>query len=83
MWWWPPRTFTKAPTPWGSGVRRAAQSGINEDYNSFVVDRDCRSRQGRDQAALEPATPILAAVQSPELDTFIDDTARRWCTMRT
>jgi hypothetical protein len=55
---------------WGPG---AAQSGINEDYNSFVVDRVAEAANGAIKA-LEPATPILARVQSPELDSFINDT---------
>jgi len=55
---------------WGPG---AGQSGIHEDYNSFVVDRVAEAANSAIKA-LEPATPILARVQSPELDSFIDDT---------
>ena len=49
------------------------QSGIHEDYNSFVIDRVAAAAQGAVHA-LEPATPTLALVHSAELDTFIDDT---------
>src|SRR3984885_130747 len=55
---------------WGPA---AAQSGINADYNTFVVDRVSEAANGAIRAP-EPATPILARVQSPELDSFIDDT---------
>src|SRR6202167_4397224 len=55
---------------WGPA---AAQSGINADYNTFVVDRVSEAANGAIKA-LESATPILARVQSPELDSFIDDT---------
>jgi hypothetical protein len=54
---------------WGSA---AGQSGINEAYNSFVVDRVAEAAQGAVHA-LEPATPVLALVHSAELDSFIDD----------
>jgi hypothetical protein len=49
------------------------QSGIDNDYNGFVVDRIAEAAKGA-IAALEPATPALAVVHSAELDTFIDDT---------
>jgi hypothetical protein len=55
---------------WGPA---AAQSGIHADYNTFVVDRVSEAANGAIKA-LESATPILARVQSPELDSFIDDT---------
>jgi hypothetical protein len=55
---------------WGPA---AGQSGIDDDYNSFVVDRVAEAAEGA-IAALEPATPALAVVHSPELDSFIDDT---------
>lgn len=54
---------------WGPAV---GQSGINDEYNSFVVDRIAQAAQGA-IAALEPATPALAVVHSAELDSFIDD----------
>ena len=55
---------------WGAAQGR---SGIDNDYNSFVVDRIAEAAKGA-IAALEPATPALAVVHSAELDTFIDDT---------
>jgi hypothetical protein len=55
---------------WGPSV---GQSGIDDGYNRFVVDRIAESAKGA-IAALEPATPALAVVHSAELDTFIDDT---------
>ena len=54
---------------WGPA---AGQSGIDEAYNSFVVDRVAEAAKGA-LAALEPATPALAVVHSAELDSFIDD----------
>ena len=54
---------------WGPAV---GQSGIDEAYNSFVVDRVAEAAKGA-LAALEPATPALAVVHSAELDSFIDD----------
>ncbi|HTT64224.1 MAG TPA: hypothetical protein VMG35_20375 [Bryobacteraceae bacterium] len=48
------------------------QSGIDDPYNSFVVDRVAEAAKGA-LAALEPATPALAVVHSAELDSFIDD----------
>ncbi len=54
---------------WGPSV---SQSGIDNAYNSFVVDRIAEAAQGA-LAALQPATPALAVVHSAELDTFIDD----------
>ena len=54
---------------WGPDV---GTSGIDDGYNSFVVDRIAEAAHGA-IAALEPATPALAVVHSAELDTFIDD----------
>jgi hypothetical protein len=54
---------------WGPAV---GQSGIDNAYNSFVVDRVAEAAQGA-LAALEPATPSLAVVHNAELDSFIDD----------
>jgi hypothetical protein len=54
---------------WGPAV---GQSGIDNDYNSLVVDRIAEATRGA-IAALEPATPALAVVHSAELDSFIDD----------
>ncbi|MGA2132806.1 MAG: hypothetical protein ABSH50_10975 [Bryobacteraceae bacterium] len=54
---------------WGPAV---GQSGIDEAYNSFVVDRIAEAAKGA-LAVLEPATAALAVVHSPELDSFIDD----------
>ena len=55
---------------WGPDV---GTSGIDDAYNSFVVDRIVEAALGA-IAALEPATPALAVVHDAELDTFIDDT---------
>jgi hypothetical protein len=55
---------------WGPA---AGQSGIDNAYNSFVVDRIAEAAKGA-LAALEPATASLAVVHSAELDSFIDDT---------
>jgi len=54
---------------WGPAV---GQSGIDEAYNSFVVDRVTEAAKGA-LAALVRATPSLAVVHSAELDSFIDD----------
>ena len=54
---------------WGPA---AGQSGIDNAYNSLVVDRTAEAAKGA-LAALEPATAALAVVHSGELDTFIDD----------
>jgi hypothetical protein len=48
------------------------QSGINQDYNSFVVERVAEAARGA-LAALQPATPVLARVHAAELDSFIHD----------
>jgi hypothetical protein len=55
---------------WGPGP---AQSGINEAYNSFVVDRVAEAANGA-LHELQAATAYLAQVHNPELDSFIDDT---------
>ena len=54
---------------WGPAM---GQSGINEDYNSFVVDRVAEAARGAVHA-LQPATPVLARVHAAELDSFIHD----------
>ncbi len=54
---------------WGASVE---QSGINDDYNGFVVDRVAEAAN-RALRALAPATPVLARVHTSELDGFIDD----------
>lgn len=62
----------QAPDTMGLWGPNSATSGINEDYNSFVIERTA-------QAALEaianlrPATIALAKTHPPELDTFIHD----------
>jgi hypothetical protein len=55
---------------WGPAV---GQSGIDNDYNGFVVNGVAEAAKGA-LAALEPATPSLSVVHSAELDSFIDDT---------
>ena len=54
---------------WGPA---AGQSGIDEAYNSLVVDRVAEAAKGA-LAALVPATPSLAVAHSAELDSFIND----------
>lgn len=54
---------------WGPAV---GHSGIDEDYNGFVVDRVAEAARGA-MAAMEPATPFLAEVRGAELDSFIHD----------
>ncbi|HLY18580.1 MAG TPA: hypothetical protein VKR61_15215, partial [Bryobacteraceae bacterium] len=54
---------------WGPAM---GQSGIDESYNGFVVDRIAEAAKGA-IAALEPAMAALAVVHSAELDSFIDD----------
>lgn len=54
---------------WGPA---AGQSGIDNAYNSFVVDRIAEAAKGA-LAALVPATLSLAVVHAAELDSFIDD----------
>src|SRR6202167_4104367 len=54
---------------WGTA---AGQSGIDDAYNSFVVDRVAEAAKGA-LAALAPATPALALVTSTESDTCSDD----------
>jgi hypothetical protein len=54
---------------WGPA---AGQSGLDEAYNSVVVDRVAEAAKGA-LAALVPATPSLAVVHSAELDSFIND----------
>jgi len=54
---------------WGKAM---GQSGIDNDYNAFVVDRVAEAAKGA-IAALEPANAALAEVKSVELDSFIAD----------
>jgi hypothetical protein len=48
------------------------QSGINENYSSFAVERIAEAANGA-LRSLQPATAALARVHSAELDGFIDD----------
>lgn len=48
------------------------KSGIDDAYNTFVVDRIAEAAHGA-LSAMEPATAALAVVHSAELDSFIDD----------
>jgi hypothetical protein len=55
---------------WGPS---AAQSGIDETYMSFLIDRTVEAAK-ESIANLRPARVRLARIKTPELDTFIDDT---------
>jgi hypothetical protein len=48
------------------------KTGINEAYNSLVIDRTAEAAQAA-VAALQPASLKAAKIHTPELDTFIDD----------
>ncbi len=63
----------EGPDTMGLWGKAQGQSGIDDAYNAFVVDRIAEAAKGA-LAALEPATPALAVVHSSELDSFIDDT---------
>lgn len=55
---------------WGTSPMK---SGIDEAYNTFVVNRVAAAAvQALDR--LQPARALLAEVKTPELDSFIDDT---------
>jgi hypothetical protein len=54
---------------WGSGP---GQSGINDAYTAYFVDRTAEAAREA-VAALRPARIKLAKLKTPELDTFIDD----------
>ena len=63
----------EAPDTMGLWGPSAAQSGINETYVSFLVDRTAEAARDAIQS-LSPAHIRLAKIRTPELDTFIDDT---------
>ena len=63
----------EGPDTMGLWGKAFGQSGIDDEYNAFVVDRVAEAAKGA-MAALEPAAAALAVVHTPELDTFIDDT---------
>ena len=62
----------QAPDTMGLWGPNAATSGINEDYNSFVIERTAEAALEA-IANLRPATIALAKTHPPELDTFIHD----------
>jgi hypothetical protein len=63
----------EAPDTMGLWGPSPEKSGINETYNSFVVDRTAQA--ARDAVrALQPALATLADVHTAELDAFIHDT---------
>ena len=62
----------QAPDTMGLWGATASQSGINETYNSYIVDRTAEAALEAIQH-LEPARIALAATHPPELDAFIHD----------
>jgi hypothetical protein len=55
---------------WGASP---AQSGIDEQYTSYLIDRTVEAAKEA-VANLRPARVRLGKMRTPELDTFIDDT---------
>jgi hypothetical protein len=62
----------QAPDTMGLWGPAEGSSGINEDYNSFVVERVAEAAVSAIHH-LQPATLTLAQAHPSELDTFIDD----------
>ncbi len=62
----------QAPDTMGLWGPNGATSGINEDYNSFVIERTAEAAMAA-LANLRPATIALAKAHPAELDTFIHD----------
>ena len=62
----------QAPDTMGLWGPDAATSGINEDYNSLVIERTAEAALAA-IANLRPASIALAKTHPPELDTFIHD----------
>lgn len=55
---------------WGASQMK---SGLNETYNTLVVERIAATAL-QALAGMRPARAVLAEVKTPELDSFIDDT---------
>lgn len=55
---------------WGASP---AQTGIDERYTSYLIDRTVEAAREA-VADLRPARARLGKIRTPELDTFIDDT---------
>jgi hypothetical protein len=62
----------QAPDTMGLWGPNAGTSGINEDYNSLVIERTAEAALAA-IANLRPASIALAKTHPPELDTFIHD----------
>jgi hypothetical protein len=62
----------QAPDTMGLWGPNAGTSGINEDYNSFVIERTVDAALAA-IANLRPASIALTKTHPPELDTFIHD----------
>jgi len=62
----------QAPDTMGLWGPNPGTSGINEDYNSFVIERTAEAALAA-IADMHPATIALAKTHSAELDTFIHD----------
>jgi len=62
----------QAPDTMGLWGPKPGISGLNEDYNSFVIDRTAEAAVAA-ISALRPAKISLAQTHPPELDTFIHD----------
>lgn len=62
----------QAPDTMGLWGPNPATSGINEEYNRFVVERTAEAAAEAVEN-LRPATIALAKTHPPELDTFIHD----------
>ena len=63
----------EAPDTMGLWGPAAGQSGINEDYNTFVIEQAAAAAKEA-LANLQPAQITLAKAHPAELDTYIDDT---------
>jgi hypothetical protein len=63
----------EGPDTMGMWGPAQGQSGINETYMSFLVDRIAASARQAIQS-MQAARIRIAKVKTPELDTFIDDT---------
>jgi hypothetical protein len=63
----------EGPDTMGLWGPRPDQSGINEAYSAFLIDRITEAARAAVKA-LKPATVTLARRHTPELDSFIHDT---------
>ncbi|HSM78089.1 MAG TPA: hypothetical protein VLT57_10705 [Bryobacteraceae bacterium] len=62
----------QAPDTMGLWGPREGVSGIDEEYNSFLIDRTAEAAVDAVHS-LRPATLTLARAHPPQLDSFIDD----------